>query len=130
MAKLKVESVVFCENFRAELNGKYTLLGASANHLTINEVPVHVAVALFIVGTPDGAGDFKARVRVKDRNEKDLIKGEFGGTFRNAETTSMPFGPILLPIEKDGPIRFEWCFNEDQWEEVATLHFHVVPPTT
>jgi hypothetical protein len=121
VTKFAIESAIFCEFVRPEVNGKYTLLGASAPFLKIQELPGTIMVSLFLVGTPDSIGDFKVQFRATDPAEKILVSGEVGGQFQGLESTSFAFGPFPLNIEQPGQHLFEWCFADGKWDAVAAL---------
>lgn len=127
MNKLKIENVVFCEQIRAEMGGKYTLLGAYAPELNIGEIPANIAIAIWISGTPSGVGPFDVEFRARGVDGTVLINGKMNGDFGTLTKTSMVIWTLPLMISSDGEYTFEWNFSDTKWEKIGTLLIHHVP---
>lgn len=129
MNKLKIENVIFCENIRAELDGKHTLLGASAPELNIMVLPATISVAVWISGTPSAVGPFEADFRILSVDKIELIKGKMNGEFHGTAKTSMVVGPMPLLVDKSGDYSFEWSFGDTKWDNIGVLRIHHVNPS-
>jgi hypothetical protein len=130
MAVFNIESVIFCDDIRPEINGKYALLGAYAPDLTINQVPSAIACAFFVVGTPSKKGPFEGEFRVLDPAGTEVIKGNLAGNFLEANKTSIPVGAFPLKIEREGLFVFEWKFGNARWSKIGDLRIRLQVVTT
>lgn len=128
MNKITVENVVFCENFRQEVGGKYTLLGVFAPELSVSEIPATISLAIWISGTPSALGAFTADFRTLDVDKKEVIKGKMDGEFSGSGKSSIVIGPMPLQIQKAGDYTFEWKFGGKEWDRIGALRIHYTGP--
>ena len=123
MNGIKIHTVLFCEGIRAEIGGKYTLLGASAPDVTIlgSAIPVTIFVSLFIVGTPEQSGPFHAELRVKNPDNSQVATAVLEGDFTQANISAIGVGQLPILISKEGNYIFEWKFGGKKWTKIETL---------
>ena len=130
MTKLVIKNVVFCENIRPELYGKYTLLGAAAPEWSVTlpkdrPTPMVIMVAVFVEGMPSEMGPFKAQMKVLNAEKIQTVHGNLEGDFNTNQATSIVLGPLPVPIDKDGDYSFEWNFG-DGWTEIGKLKINIL----
>ena len=130
MTEIIVEDVVFCEGFRNEVGGKYTLYGVSAPEINLPQMPAVVVYALWISGRPTSAGPFEIHFRAKNADGQDLFKGKLGGEITMMGPQSIPIGPFGLQVEKEGDYLFEWSFDDTTWKKIASLKINYLPIET
>ena len=129
MNKLKIENVVFCENIRAEIGGKHTLLGVFAPELNIIDIPSFIQIAIWVSGVPTGIGTFNGEFRVLSPDGSKLIGGQIVGDFALIAKTSMVLNAFPLQIDKAGAYSFEWNFGQTGWSEIGKVLIHHTPAT-
>ena len=122
MNNIKIDSVVFCEDARAELGGKYTLLGVASPELMIQSLPAAVPIAIWISGTPEKQGPFEAELRAVDEKKNVLLGGKMGGNINGLGKMSIVMGPMQLQVDREGIITFEWNFGA-KWKKIGDLKF-------
>lgn len=128
MNKIKIENVVFCDHVRAEVGGKYTLIGASGPELNASQLPGFISIALWICGTAPAAGKFGIDVRLLNVDKKPLFEGHLVGEIGVGGKCIFALGPIPFEIQKAGDYRFEWKFSDQKWSKIATLRINYVAP--
>lgn len=123
MNNLKIKNVIFCESIRAELGGKYTLLGASAPELTIpaSAIPATISGSIFVTGIPQESGPFSVEIRITNPDKTKIIGGKLEGDFPAPALTSLAIGPMPLQITKAGDYTFEWNFGGKKWTRLEKL---------
>ena len=124
MKTFKIENVVFCETFRPEVGGKYTLLGASAPELTIAVLPAVISVSIWFSGTVSEAGPFEAEFRAFDVDKNAMLKATMKGAIAGTGVTSLAIGPMPLQIQKAGDYIFEWSVNGGKWGKIGKLRIN------
>jgi hypothetical protein len=126
---LKIKNVIFCENVRAELSGKYTLLGASAPELTVlnSAIPATISGAVFVTGIPQQSGQFSVEIRITDPDKIKILDGKLEGNFSGAGMTSLAVGPVPVTINKGGLYTFEWSFDGKKWTTLETVNILIAP---
>lgn len=129
MNKLKIDNVVFCEQVRPETGGKHTLLGAFAPELNLTELPGNILMAIWVSGTPSGAGPFDAEFRALGADGSTLLDGKIHGDFAVVGKTSMIIGSFPLAVKEAGEYSFEWNFGNSKWDKIGKLLIHHTPTT-
>lgn len=128
MNKIKIENVVFCEDARPELGGKFTLLGVSSPELDIPVIPAHIKIAIWISGTAWREGSFDVDFRARDVGGNVVIKGNMKGNIEGTGKCSIVIGPMPLFVQKAGDFIFEWKFSDNRWNKIGILRVNYLAP--
>ena len=126
MIKFEIDTVVFCEAIRAELAGKFALLGACAPDLTIAAMPNVIPCALFVIGVPSIAGPFKLEFRYLAPDETATHLATLEGVFQGRVTTSIPLSTFPVNLTDEGNYVFEWKFEGGSWKKIGTLRIRLL----
>jgi hypothetical protein len=116
----KIESVVFCEDARNEINGKQTLLGVSAPEITAHQIPADIRTAIWISMQPLDLGPFEGEFRVTNKN-REIVKAKLQFTFQNKAKASLVIGPFPLHVSETGEYWFEWNLDGRKWVRLGSL---------
>jgi hypothetical protein len=124
----RVESVVFCEDFRLEASGKYTLLGVAASALTALSFPLVLKIAMWVAISPKEKGDLSAKFRVINREKATLVTGDLQAHLINTEKTMIVFGPFPLNLQSPDTVYLEWSLTGQKWVRIGTLQVNAPGP--
>ena len=125
-------SVVFCDEIRAEANGKLFLIGTYTGEMNIAQLPARVTLQALIRFWPaPPAGErFVLEIRLDDevttKLEVDVEKADDAPDSIVDEAMALVTPQMNLHITQNGKISVHFG-NSEKLEEVARLPFRYVP---
>jgi hypothetical protein len=109
---------LICEDVRAEVDLKWTLLGVFSGNIAVAQMPANVRLGLFleIIATKSYQGPLFTRICINDK-ELVNIKGELdlkGGPI------ALPIGSLLVPIPETGKLSIQMGLDGKNWKGVLS----------
>lgn len=137
MNNFEIHNIIFCEQARPEVGGRYTLLGATAPELNV-DIPIYdpsagppqrpiLPISLFITGRAVEKGSFGFELRVNNPDGEKVSGAKLSGDFPLIGVSSIGFGPLPIPVTGAGDYVFEWNFGNDEWKHIASLKLNLIP---
>lgn len=118
-------SFVICDDVRAEIGGKFVLVGVyPGNVIIVRHFPHELRFWLWAVFLCNKEGTFDAQVRFKANDG--TVGGMSRTTFTNSRVGGMTASRLACKLEVSGPHRFDAQFRfagEEDWMTVG--HFDV-----
>lgn len=123
--QIRIKSAILCEEVRAEVGGKHTLLGVFSGNINVSKFPASIRLAMYFELETSEEAVFTSKIRIKYGN-KDPVVGD--AEIRATEKTAALVTPMMnLSAEEEGDFVTEISFGDDQWQEVIRKHIAIGP---
>jgi hypothetical protein len=119
---LSLQAAVLCEDIRAEINNKYTLIGVFGLDINLATLPGALNLAIYMEHHTHQVGHFDGEMRLLDPEDSPLLSINFTMDIDRVGGMLMPIGPFPVRLKTAGIHRFQIRFSAD-W--IAIKNFSV-----
>ncbi|MDX0911907.1 hypothetical protein GOE02_21550 [Sinorhizobium medicae] len=133
MGALKIESI-FCEDIRLEATQKHILIGVFSDEVLVHTTPANIGIALWlrIHGIAVGKHKIHIEAYLESGDERKLC-GEISAdleVLRPGRATVINSPTLVIPVEKDGMLKYFISFDDEPPQDAGTLIVTVVAPNS
>jgi hypothetical protein len=116
---LTITNAIVCEDVRAELNNKWSILGAYSGDIAVPNVPAAIKIAFYMEGqlAKPYHGPLSARIRL-DNDQVALVTGTMDA--KESGPVSLPIPGPIVPFQNAGTIFMDLSFDSSTWVEVVS----------
>ena len=113
---------LICEDIRAELNGKNTIVGVHSGKMYSDNLPQPVKLAFYIVGKPKTYGTNRLVFRILDPNDDLINEDVLPESQLEKDTQETIICAVLSPLvhKIPGEYRFQVSENKGRWKTLRT----------
>ncbi len=123
---ISLKWMIFCEDVRREINGKYILIGVYTDNLTTPSFPSDLEIGFFAHGSFDEAAKevpFRFRILLEPGA---LVVFSMGATAvkarsEGANAFNFDISRIGIQVQRPGDLVLEFSQHGNQWQEVGRL---------
>ncbi len=121
--KVKILSVVVCDDVREENNGKEILIGVYSGAITVHMIPsLPLPLRCWVNLTIQGPSKVKLYFRARDHDNKEIFQAQLEtGTEDEIGMGSIPLGPIIYTLrDPEGSLKVDYKEGEGDWANIIT----------
>jgi hypothetical protein len=125
---LGVNSVVLCEDVRAELGGKWTILGVMAGDMNVPSLPTNIKIGLYIEATVRKEYNGFAYIRLRlDSEQLGMITGTVDV---KSGYLSLPIAGHPVGVPRAGTFFVDISLDQDDWQTILSRKMQIAPSTS
>ncbi len=119
---IKISTVLLCDDARREDTGKDILIGVYCGDVIVGELPTNIIVCLWLLIETRTSGKVDKEIRIINPVDQPILSGKLSATINTDEKgyASFMLPRLLLAIEKEGIIKFQWRSPKGRWSTILT----------
>lgn len=126
VATVHLVHCVVCDDVRAEILSKETIVGVYSAGMVIPSVPWAVTLCLWMTVIWSGDGQLPLEIRVLNPSNAQVgeQKGIGIATFQGFQST-LTYRSLFFTIDMEGIYTFQWKAGDHEWQTIRQLPIYV-----
>lgn len=100
----KIRSILFCDDVRKEVTGKYIIIGVYTADVTVNQYPVDFLLSLWVELEFEELGSYEIDMRIISPSGNPPVEVNFTANINHGRISSVAIRALPIRLERDGEI--------------------------